>query len=107
MSWYRPEPEPKITLEQAKTLLTPIREELFPGVLGDETNLFERRKCEHCNGLHTKKCPAVREIEFHVDGKVKRVVYFNNEEWHDDEIIWLDDVYEALATEEAYGQQES
>jgi hypothetical protein len=101
------ESELKVTLDQAKTLLAPIREEVFPGILSDETNLFERRKCEHCNGLHTKKCPAVKEIEFHVDGKVKRVVYFNNEEWRDDEVIWLDDIYEALATEEEYGKQES
>lgn len=31
--------------------------------------------CEFCDGYHLKPCPAVREVEYHPDGSLKRVVY--------------------------------
>lgn len=90
-----PEPDGKLTQAQAKALL----EEEDNGFMGRKT-LFEKKKCQHCLGLHTSKCPAVAEIEYHPDGKVMRVVYFPHGSWPADEVLWLEEVIEAAEAED-------
>lgn len=33
--------------------------------------------CKHCGNIHTGQCPRVKAIEYHKNGKVKRVEYFD------------------------------
>ena len=33
--------------------------------------------CQHCGNVHTGQCPRVKSIEYHKNGKVKRVEYFD------------------------------
>jgi hypothetical protein len=97
----RPAPAPvtdlKLSREQAEKLLADTElPRLHPLVDAGKAPLFEQKKCQHCGGLHVRKCPAVKEIEYHPDGKVMRVVYFAQGEWSDEDVIWLEDVYAAL-----------
>lgn len=80
----------------ARQLLTTIEEPpVFPGVAGLRTTVFDKQKCAFCLGIHSRKCPAVREIEYHGDGRVQRVVFF--ETWPDDAVLWREDIEEAAA----------
>lgn len=88
-----PVPAAKLTHEEAKKLMA---ESTVDSWFGGSAPLFEQKKCQHCGGLHVRKCPAVKEIEFYEDGKVKQVVYFARGEWSDDDVIWLEDVIAAL-----------
>lgn len=81
-----------ITPEQAKKLL----EEIDNGFMGKKT-LFAEKACQHCGGVHVRKCPAVKQLEYHPDGKVKRVVYYPHGQWPADEVLWLEDVIQAAA----------
>ncbi|MBT8161005.1 MULTISPECIES: hypothetical protein [Arthrobacter] len=89
-----PEPDGALTPEQAKALL----KEEDNGYMGTKT-IFDKSKCQHCGGLHARKCPAVAEIEYHPDGKVSRVVYFPHGSWPADEVLWLEDVVKAAEAE--------
>lgn len=92
-----PEPEAKLTRGQAKRLLEKTEgPRIHPQVPGLFETEFDRKKCQHCGGLHVRKCPAVQQIDYHPDGKVARVVYFPNGSWDDGDVIWLEDVYAAL-----------
>lgn len=100
-----PEAEPaddgKLTPEQAKALLAEVElPQVYPGVPAGRKQLFEQRKCQHCGGVHTRKCPAVKEISYHPDGKVARVVYFRHGEWDESSVLWLEDVIEAAESGE-------
>lgn len=33
--------------------------------------------CTHCGNIHTGQCPRVKSIEYHKNGKIKRVEYFD------------------------------
>lgn len=90
-----PEPDGKLTKAQAVALL----EEEDNGFMG-KRSMFEKKKCQHCGGLHVRKCPAVAEIEYHPDGKVQRVVYFPHGGWPADEVLWLEEVIEAAEAED-------
>ena len=93
-----PEDDGKLTPEQAKALLEEVDlPQVYPGVAAGKKQLFEQKKCQHCGGVHTRKCPAVKEISYHPDGKVARVVYFRHGEWPEDEVLWLEDVVAAAA----------
>ena len=83
--------------ELARQLLAEIDVPTFPGVAPNTTTLFDQRKCQHCQGLHSRKCPAIAEIEYHSDGTVKRVAYFPHGAWPADQVLWLEDVQEAAA----------
>lgn len=97
-----PEPEDgKLTPEQAKALLEEVDlPQPYPGVPAGKRQLFEQKRCSHCQGLHTRKCPAVKEISYHPDGKVARVIYFRHGEWPEDEVLWLEDVIEAAEADD-------
>ena len=32
--------------------------------------------CSYCGNIHATICPRIQEIEYHPDGRVKRVVFF-------------------------------
>jgi hypothetical protein len=82
--------------ELARKLLEPMEEPPpFPGVAGVKTTVFERQCCPFCRGLHSRKCPAVKEIEYHLDGRVQRVTYWR--EWDDSAVLWREDIEEAAA----------
>lgn len=69
----------------------------FPGVAGLKTTVFDKQRCPHCLGLHSRKCPAVSELEYHPDGRVQRVTYFRHGEWPEDQVLWREDLEEAAA----------
>lgn len=91
--------------ELARQLLAEVEMATFPGVAPNKTTVFDQRKCQHCQGLHSRKCPAVAEIEYHGDGTVKRVSYFRHGQWPADQVLWLEDVQTAAAFEDAGGEQ--
>lgn len=80
----------------ARNLLETIEEPPpFPGVGGLKTTVFAQQCCPFCRGLHSRKCPAVKEIEYHLDGRVQRVTYWR--EWDDAAVLWREDIEEAAA----------
>lgn len=84
--------------ELARLLLEPVDEPPpFPGVAGVKTTVFDKQRCPHCLGLHSRKCPAVAELEYHPDGRVQRVTYFRHGEWPEDQVLWREDLEEAAA----------
>ena len=93
----QPEPEPRLSPELARKLLEEVDiDPPFPGVGSPgKTTAFEKQKCQHCHGVHTRACPRVAEIEYHPDGRVARVVYWPHGSWPEDEVLWLEDVQEA------------
>ena len=38
--------------------------------------------CEFCGNEHGKICPSVRAIEYHANGKVKRVEFMRQVDYH-------------------------
>jgi len=94
--------EEKLSAELAQELLTTTRQvSPFPGVdAGPPKTLFETKQCLHCQGVHSRKCPSVSSIEYYNDGAVKHVTYFPHGSWPEDQVIWLEDVYDALPNEE-------
>lgn len=86
----------------ARRLLQVIEEEpVLPGVAPVRTTVFEQQRCRHCLGLHGRHCPAVREIEFHPDGRVARVAYFDK--WDDKDVLWRADIETAAAWKDEPG----
>lgn len=82
--------------ELARQLLATVEEpSVFPGVAGLKTTVFDKQRCPHCLGLHSRKCPAVEEIEYHGDGRVQRVKYWK--EWDESAVLWREDLEEAAA----------
>jgi hypothetical protein len=82
--------------ELARQLLATVEEpSVFPGVAGMRTTVFDKQRCPHCLGLHSRKCPAVEEIEYHGDGRVQRVKYWP--EWDESAVLWREDLEEAAA----------
>lgn len=80
----------------ARRLLEAVEEPPpFPGVAGTRTTVFDKQCCAYCRGLHSRKCPAVEEIEYHPDGRVQRVKYWR--EWDDTAVLWREDIEEAAA----------
>jgi len=95
----RRKPE-KLDRDTARALIKKVRQDPpFPGMTPHETTAFEQSACQHCGGLHARNCPAVEEVEYHTDGKVKRVRF---RAWFDDSrVLWLDDVIEAAQLDQA------
>lgn len=84
--------------EAAKDLLEPFRKKsAYPGVEGEWTTAFAEQQCEHCKGLHTTKCPAIRRIAYHENGRVAEVEYFASGMWPAGDVLWWDDICEAAA----------
>jgi hypothetical protein len=80
----------------AKQLLKVVEEETFPGVAPLRTTVFDEAACPFCKGLHSRKCPAVKEIEYGPgDGRTIRVTYF--EHWSDKDVLWREDLEVAAA----------
>lgn len=80
--------------ELARQLLQAIEEPpVFPGVAGLRTTVFDKQCCPYCRGLHSRKCPAVEEVEYHPDGRVQRVRYWRD--WDDTAVLWREDIEEA------------
>lgn len=80
----------------ARQLLAPVEEPApFPGVAGVKTTVFDKQRCAHCLGLHSRKCPAVKEIEYHPDGRIQRVTYWR--QWDEGAVLWREDIEEAAA----------
>lgn len=38
-------------------------------------SLLSYSYCGHCGGYHTGVCPRIKAIEYHPDGRVKRIEY--------------------------------
>jgi len=87
----------KLTAEFAKALLEEIRQDApFPGVAPPPPiTRFDTVKCYYCQGVHTRRCPAVSSIEFYENGNPRSVQYFPHGQWPADSVIWLEDVHEA------------
>lgn len=100
--WSKPD---RLDPQLAKALLEELRVEIFPGVLSNQTNRFEQERCDHCRGLHSRKCPAIAEVGYHENGKVSSVKYWPEGQWDESRVLWLEDIVEA-AQEEAYGESE-
>lgn len=79
----------------ARALLAVVEEDLGPGIAPAKTTVFEKERCRFCRTLHPGHCPAVREIEYHPDGRVARVAYFPK--WDDSGVLRLEDVEAAAA----------
>ena len=60
----------------ARELLKVIEEETVPGLPPIRTTVFEQQACKFCRSLHPGHCPAVRELEYHPDGRVARVSFW-------------------------------
>ena len=93
-----PAPEsmkPTLTKEQAQAFL--IEED--NGFFGKKL-VFDSEKCQHCGGVHGRKCPAISEIEYHPDGKVRRVSYFEHGTWPEDSVLWLEDIIAAAEADD-------
>lgn len=83
----------RLTAENATRLLELVETPIMPGVSGVPRTRFAIAQCDHCQGVHTGKCPAVAEIAYYQDGRVKKVRYW--QKWDHKRVIFLDDVYEA------------
>lgn len=90
-----PEPQDPLDPEVARQLLAVERREVFPGVPAEARTRFSMLACQHCGGVHARNCPAVKVVEYHPDGKVKRVEFWPAGEWPEDEVLWLADVQAA------------
>lgn len=92
-----PSPGPRLDREMAEKLMAVQRPEVFPGVASARpVSLFDQLACQHCGGVHARNCPAVEEIEYTDDGKVRRVRFWPHGTWPADEVLWRADVQEAL-----------
>lgn len=82
--------------EMARALLRVIEEEpALPGVAPVKTTVFEQQACRFCRCLHSGHCPAVRELEYHPDGRVARVSYWAT--WDDSGVLRREDIETAAA----------
>ena len=93
----KPEPEvskPQLSRDQALQFLV----EEDNGFMGKKL-VFDSEKCQHCGGVHDRKCPAVSEIEYHPDGKVRKVTYFEHGAWPEDSVLWLEDIIAAATAD--------
>ena len=80
----------------ARALLAVIEEEIAPGLAPVKTTVFEQQRCRYCLALHSRKCPAVKEIEYASDsGRVQRVTFW--EKWDDSSVLWREDIETAAA----------
>lgn len=48
-----------------------------PGYAPDTVGTVALRTCSWCSGIHTGKCPLVKAIEYHPNGIVKRVEFYD------------------------------
>lgn len=68
----------------------------MPGIAPLKTTVFEQQRCRFCLALHSRKCPAVKEIEYATDsGRVQRVTFW--ERWDDSTVLWREDIETAAA----------
>lgn len=82
--------------EMARELLKVIEEEpALPGVAPMKTTVFEQQACRFCRTLHPGHCPAVREIDYHPDGRVAKVSYWAK--WNDSGVLRREDIETAAA----------
>lgn len=96
-----PAEEPELlSRDLARTFLEKVSTDIFPGVNGRPVTRFEQLACQHCGGVHARNCPAVQEIEYGDDGKVRRVAFWPHGQWPADQVLWLSDVQEAAARDE-------
>lgn len=80
----------------ARAFLAVIEEETVPGLAPVKTTVFEKERCKFCLGLHSRKCPAVKEIEYATDsGRVQRVTFWDS--WDDSAVLWREDIETAAA----------
>lgn len=100
-SWHQiPAQGPKKSFNKGRTPQAPARPMLPPDearqLLSPSSggpSPFERLRCEHCGGIHTRTCPRVKKLSS--DGSKREVEYWPWGEWPLDDIIWLDDLYAA------------
>ena len=82
--------------ELARALLQVIEEETVPGLAPVKTTVFEKERCRYCLGIHSRKCPAVKELEYATDsGRIQRVTFWPK--WDDGAVLWREDIETAAA----------
>lgn len=50
--------------------------------------------CGHCGGIHARKCPRVRRLDFHPNAALASVRFWRDGKWSDDGVIWPEDVHQ-------------
>lgn len=89
--------------DKARALLAVVEEETVPGLAPVKTTVFEQQRCRFCLALHSRKCPAVKEIEYAQDsGRVQRVTFWPK--WDDSSVLWLEDIKEAAEWKDDDGE---
>lgn len=90
----------KLSRDEARRLLEPYEVPSVIPSLTRTTTPFAEQRCDHCGGIHARNCPAVAEIQYYADGRVKRVAFWPRSMWSDDGVIWLDEIMEAADLDE-------
>ena len=50
--------------------------------------------CEECGGYHLRACRRVKKKEFHPNGNLISVEFWQDGQWDDSEVIWPEDVFD-------------
>jgi len=84
--------EPPRRLLWWRRSLTREAAELF---LDDEGKL--KPACRHCGGMHVRACPRVKRLVFSSGDGVGEVEFWPDGEWSEDDVVWPEEIVEALA----------
>lgn len=91
-------PEPSIDHDTREWLAQEVEVEVGWGEEPRTQPRFEALRCPWCQGVHFRACPRVESIEYHENGQVRRVKFWPEGAYHDDDVIWPEMVF---ATEDA------
>jgi hypothetical protein len=60
--------------------------------VNDEWDIFRARQCKHCLGAHARACPRVRRLEWHPNGQLAAVEFWQAGQWPEDIVLWPEDI---------------
>jgi hypothetical protein len=111
------EPEPKrepIDEAHRKWLQEPIQtatamEQWYAASMGIELEAPKARffalQCQWCKGVHTSRCPALKEASYYESGATKKVVLYDEGDYEDAGVIYFEDVFDPELSAEADGTE--
>jgi hypothetical protein len=77
--------------------------ELTKAEKADARTLFEAgTACQHCGGLHQRACPRVKRQEFHPNGNLIAVEFWDK--WDESGVVFPEDAYDPEDSEAANGR---